>query len=182
MAVRGIDEREEKKSYGSIFVLGSVILVVLTLWSFWDDNITRRPWKAFQARFYRLDYQKAQVAYNEEDKKLQAEPAYQELTKKIAAVQTSLAKGETRKKLESLTQEETQAKVRFAELDQEIKFFKSELEEAWYDHDYAVQTGGNPKPALARIQALNKDKAKLFFLMIRRPPRSTLFPYTTLFR
>src|SRR5438552_11517896 len=84
MAVRGIDEREEKKSYGSIFVLGSVILVVLTLWSFWDDNITRRPWKAFQARFYRLDYQKAQVAYNEEDKKLQAEPAYQELTKKIA--------------------------------------------------------------------------------------------------
>ena len=34
MAVRGIDEREEKKSYGSIFVLGSVILVVLTLWSF----------------------------------------------------------------------------------------------------------------------------------------------------
>src|SRR5215471_14185630 len=29
-----------------------------------------------------------------------------------------------------------------------------------------------------------KDGAKLpfFFLMIRRPPRSTLFPYTTLFR
>src|SRR5258708_21273410 len=24
--------------------------------------------------------------------------------------------------------------------------------------------------------------ARLFFLMIRRPPRSTLFPYTTLFR
>ena len=161
MAVRGIDEREEKKSYGSIFVLGSVILVVLTLWSFWDDNITRRPWKAFQARFYRLDYQKAQVAYNEEDKKLQAEPAYQELTKKIAAVQTSLAKGETRKKLESLTREETQAKVRFAELDQEIKFFKSELEEAWYDRDYAVQTGGNPRLALARIDELNKEKSKL---------------------
>jgi len=161
MAVRGIDEREEKKSYGSIFVLGSVILVVLTLWSFWDDNITRRPWKAFQARFYRLDYQKAQVAYNEEDKKLQAEPAYQELTKKIATVQTSLAKSETRKKLESLTREETQAKVRFAELDQEIKFFKSELEEAWYDRDYAVQTGGNPRLALVRIDELNKEKSKL---------------------
>src|SRR5690606_42063605 len=26
------------------------------------------------------------------------------------------------------------------------------------------------------------DSAPLFFLMIRRPPRSTLFPYTTLFR
>src|SRR5574338_1330826 len=30
----------------------------------------------------------------------------------------------------------------------------------------------------------NKDPCRLcfFFLMIRRPPRSTLFPYTTLFR
>src|SRR5260221_2671101 len=26
------------------------------------------------------------------------------------------------------------------------------------------------------------DEKTLFFLMIRRPPRSTLFPYTTLFR
>src|SRR2546430_16267890 len=26
------------------------------------------------------------------------------------------------------------------------------------------------------------DLEKIFFLMIRRPPRSTLFPYTTLFR
>ena len=28
----------------------------------------------------------------------------------------------------------------------------------------------------------NKGKDTFFFLMIRRPPRSTLFPYTTLFR
>src|SRR3712207_7882602 len=28
----------------------------------------------------------------------------------------------------------------------------------------------------------NGERGVLFFLMIRRPPRSTLFPYTTLFR
>ena len=161
MAVRGVDEREEKKSYGSIFVLGSFLLVVLTLWSFWDDNITRRPWKRYQAQFYRLDYRKAQAAYNEEDKKLQADPAYQDLSKKIAAAQSSLAKGELRKKLDALSQEETRAQVRFTELDQEIKFLKSELEEAWYEHDHAVQTGSNPKAALAQIDELNKAKAKL---------------------
>ena len=65
MAVRGIDEHEEKKSYGSVFVLGSAILVALTLWAYWDDNITRRPWKQYQTQFYRLDYQKAQAAYDE---------------------------------------------------------------------------------------------------------------------
>src|SRR5690554_2921679 len=36
-----------------------------------------------------------------------------------------------------------------------------------------------PPTATKEIQYLN---AKVFFLMIRRPPRSTLFPYTTLFR
>src|SRR5436309_13909726 len=29
---------------------------------------------------------------------------------------------------------------------------------------------------------INSDTLVFFFLMIRRPPRSTLFPYTTLFR
>src|SRR5215813_6798100 len=29
---------------------------------------------------------------------------------------------------------------------------------------------------------LQRDDVDFFFLMIRRPPRSTLFPYTTLFR
>src|SRR5476649_1319447 len=32
------------------------------------------------------------------------------------------------------------------------------------------------------VEHLVKDLAAVFFLMIRRPPRSTLFPYTTLFR
>src|SRR5947209_9485270 len=39
----------------------------------------------------------------------------------------------------------------------------------------------------ARVRAYNTEmlhlvRADVFFLMIRRPPRSTLFPYTTLFR
>src|SRR2546425_871847 len=34
----------------------------------------------------------------------------------------------------------------------------------------------------AELQSLAYLVCRLFFLMIRRPPRSTLFPYTTLFR
>src|SRR5258708_24468688 len=36
--------------------------------------------------------------------------------------------------------------------------------------------------AVAGIGRLTKYPFVFFFLMIRRPPRSTLFPYTTLFR
>src|SRR2546423_13966444 len=35
---------------------------------------------------------------------------------------------------------------------------------------------------LPQVSATPPDILAFFFLMIRRPPRSTLFPYTTLFR
>jgi mono/diheme cytochrome c family protein len=161
MAERGIDQNEEKKSYGSVFLIGTALLVALSFWAFWDDNITRRPWKAVQARFYRLDYSKAKAAYDEEHKKLQADSNYQELSKKLAAAQASVYSGESRRKLNDLEKQETQATVRFKDLDQEVKFIKSELEEAWYEHDHAVQQKRNPEPYLKHIQELDKEKAKL---------------------
>src|SRR2546427_393058 len=54
-----------------------------------------------------------------------------------------------------------------------------------------VAAGGTALPPVGgaerekkRLKLRHKQKsyARLFFLMIRRPPRSTLFPYTTLFR
>src|SRR5580765_1027411 len=106
MAERGVDQKEEKKSYGSVFVIGVGLLVMLTLWAYWDDNISRRPWKGIQAQFYRLDYGKAKAAYAEEDKKLQADAKYQELAKKLSAFQSSLNSGEIGKKLKALQSEE----------------------------------------------------------------------------
>jgi cytochrome c1 len=161
MAVRGVDEKEEKKSYGSVFLLASALLVVVTLWSFWDDNFTRRPWKNFQANFYRLDYRKAKAAYAEEDKKIKADPAYQELAKKLKAEQNSLERGELAGKLKTLESEGKKADVRFGELDQQVKFIKSELEEAWYEHDHALQQGRPVKPYEEKIRELEQRQAKL---------------------
>ena len=159
MAERGVDQKEEKKSYSSVFVLGAGILAALSLWAFLDDNITRRPWKGFQAKFYRLDYSKAKAAYDEEDKKLQADEKYKELTQKLAAFESSLASGDIGKKLKALESEEARTSVRFQEVDQKVKDVKSELEEAWYEHDHAVQQKRNPQPYLDVIAGLDKKKA-----------------------
>src|SRR5215207_5109244 len=47
-----------------------------------------------------------------------------------------------------------------------------------------VRAVGHPRAGRRRLAAaeLAGQHPALFFLMIRRPPRSTLFPYTTLFR
>jgi len=161
MAERGIDPNEEKKSYGSIFLIGIALLVAFSFWAFWDDNITRRPWKNFQSRFYRLDYAKAQAAYDEENKKLQADANYQELSKKVAAARASVQEGELGAKLDALEAEEVRATVRFQEIDQEVKFIKSEQEEAGYEYDHAIQQKINPKPYQERLQELDKERAKL---------------------
>jgi len=161
MAERGVDQKEEKKSYGSVFVLGAGLLAALSLWAYLDDNITRRPWKGVQGRFYRLDYDRAVAAYNEEDKKLQADDKYRELAKKLADFQASLNSGDLGKKLKSLEREEARATVKFQEIDQKVKDVKSELEEAWYEHDHAVQQKRNPQPYLDVIADLDKKKALL---------------------
>lgn len=161
MAERGIDPKEEHKSYGSVFVIGAGLLVALSLWAYWDDNIARRPWKGVQANFYRLDYNKAKAAYDEEDKKLQADANYQELSKKLAAFRADLNDGELGRKLDALESEEKRATIKFQEIDQKVKDVKSELEEAWYEHDHAVQQKRDPKPYLEEIAELDKRKAQL---------------------
>src|SRR6266496_3997452 len=50
------------------------------------------------------------------------------------------------------------------------------------DQVEALQQPGGPRPPLGRRQMQQAAHKEFFFLMIRRPPRSTLFPYTTLFR
>ena len=161
MAERGFDPQEEKKSYGSVFLIGIALLVALSIWAFWDDNITRRPWKSFQSQFHRLDYNKAKAAYEEENKKLQDDPTYQELSKKLAAVEASMNEGELAQRLADLERQEAQAQIRFSEIDQEVKFIKSELEEAWYEHDHAIQQNRDPKPYLEHIRELDKEQARL---------------------
>src|SRR5450432_704972 len=47
---------------------------------------------------------------------------------------------------------------------------------------YTVVRATNPVRVLSQTPVFQAMIVLFFFLMIRRPPRSTLFPYTTLFR
>ncbi|MEE9567973.1 MAG: hypothetical protein V3W37_01185, partial [Candidatus Binatia bacterium] len=161
MAVRGVDVEEEKKSYASVFVLGAILLVFVGVWAVYDDNFTRRPWKKYQTEFYQLDYLKASAAYDEEDRKLEADSSYRELGNRLEAEKISLSGGELAKKLSEYRRSKIEADVRFTELDQEVKFIKSQLEEASFEYDHAVQTDIGIRPYEKRIEELNRKKAKI---------------------
>src|SRR6266487_1136701 len=48
--------------------------------------------------------------------------------------------------------------------------------------DRRLKTGRHAASSRPRLRNVRKSGLIFFFLMIRRPPRSPLFPYTTLFR
>ena len=54
MARREVDD--EKKSYSGVFLFAVGLLLVGSVWSVWDDAISRRPWKKYQAEFSMLAY------------------------------------------------------------------------------------------------------------------------------
>src|SRR5258707_1010933 len=54
--------------------------------------------------------------------------------------------------------------------------------EAFYDNPKAVRDYFSDMGRMILAAEARNANFSFFFLMIRRPPRSTLFPYTTLFR
>lgn len=161
MAVRGVDPNEEKKSYGTVFFVGSILLVVVSLWAVFDDNITRRVWKVHQTEFLRTDYGRAAAALAKEQERLSADPKYQELVKKREAELQSLASGEKGARLAELRELQQQVEVEYFDADQEVKFVKSELDEAWYEFDHAVQQDRDASPYKKHIEELLETQHSL---------------------
>src|SRR5216684_2955237 len=102
MARREIDD--EKRSYSGVFLLAVGLLLAGSIWAVWDDYVSRRPWKRYQASFYSLAYDKARNELMQEDQRLQADPAYQEAQVKLTAAHKEFSDGTTGKRLADLKQ------------------------------------------------------------------------------
>ncbi len=85
---------DEKRSYGALWLLCSLLLFVGALWAIADDNIFRRPWKRYQAEFNRLEIKRFEDAIAAEQGRLDADPAYQAAVKELARAKASVVSGE----------------------------------------------------------------------------------------
>src|SRR5882724_4931554 len=99
MARRDTEIDEEKKSRSVLFLLASVALLVTGIWAVWNDNISRRPWKLFQHESRDLEYRRAEDALAAEEKRLEADPQYQDLTQQLVSARQSLGEGETARQI-----------------------------------------------------------------------------------
>jgi mono/diheme cytochrome c family protein/cytochrome c2 len=153
----GLDPSEEGKSFSALFVLMVALLLVVSVWSIWDDNISRRPWKQYQVEFDHLAYQKYMQDAADEQKRLNADPEYQKDTKELAQAEADLASGATANKLADLNSQLTQLNVVADEKDQAVRFTKSYMTESWYDYNHALQENENPAKYKAQLDQLTAE-------------------------
>jgi mono/diheme cytochrome c family protein len=153
----GLDPIEEGKSFSALFVLMIALLLVVSIWAIWDDNISRRPWKEYQVEFDQLAYKKYMKDADGEQKKLNADPEYVKLNKELAEARRQLDSGETQRKLDDLKDREEKLKVTADEKDQAVRFTKSFLTERWYDYNHTIQEKGDPTEYWNDIQKLEKE-------------------------
>ncbi len=156
----GLDPTEEGKSYSALFVLMVALLLVTAVWSIWDDNISRRPWKEYQVKWDRLAYDKYMKDSDTEQKRLNADPEYQKVSKGLAAAEKELHSGATAAKLDELHAKLRELSVIADDKDQAVRFTKSFLTERWYDYNHALQANEDAAPYKNEIDRLNADLAK----------------------
>jgi hypothetical protein len=132
---------EEKRSYGALWLICSLLLFAGALWAIADDNIFRRPWKRYQAEFNRLEIKQIEDAIAAEQTRLDADPAYQAAVKALADARVSVTSGENARKLKDLQRALVDAQKADQSKDLNLRFVKSELEELRFKYDDALHAG-----------------------------------------
>ena len=79
---------DEETSYSFLFFVTSGALLFVTLWSFWDDEYSRRGYKQYQNEYFKSQYVRAEGNWKAADKNIASKE--QELINSLAQVDSQL--------------------------------------------------------------------------------------------
>ena len=143
----------EQRSLRILFFVSSMLFVLVTGWAVWNEGKTRRPWKAYQQEFNRLEHEQVARELAAERSKLEAPEVRTSLAKlqeDLKAAHARLVGPESVKAQQALTQRETE----YGEMNMKAQFIKSELDEALYwveDAIHRKQDSTGPRAKAAAI-------------------------------
>ena len=113
----------ESKSYSALFFILSGLLGLVTIWGFWSEMITRRPWKQIQQQFYQYEYEKTHAELE---------------NAKLALPELPTPQEPDAKELGRLTKEVRNAQVTLDEALQARKFRQSESDAINYKYQHSL--------------------------------------------
>ena len=136
----------EEKSYAVLFFILSALLGLVTIWGFWSEAITRRPWKGIQQQFYQYEYEKTKIELERAKKILPDIPEPEALD---------------RNKLNKLKNAVADAEVKREEALQERKFIQSESDAINYKYQHALHVAKGHDASSTGGHSVEKWKKKL---------------------
>ncbi len=152
---------EEKRSYAGTFALCAGALLALSLWALVDDLFLRRPWKKYQAELSRQEIDAAEAGIETERLALEQDAEYRELVARLAEAEQGLQQGEQARRRRDIEAAIGRSEVRLGELDQELRFVKSEIEEVRYRYDNALHHGKPTDDIQAVLDDLEARKSRV---------------------
>lgn len=127
-----------EKSYSWTFFLVSQVLVILALYSLYDEGVVRRPWKRYQEEFNAMQRQVAVQELAQLEKKFKdegGEAKLKDLELQLEKAQIALESDE----YESLRKKLKDEQIRYDDAELSIKFDKSILDNKFYEYKHALQ-------------------------------------------
>ena len=116
----------EEKSYAALFFILCGLLGLITIWGFWDETVTRRPWKKIQKDFYQYEYEKTKIALDRAKQDLPQIPEPEQLDdKRLSVLQKTVSN----------------AKIQLDDALQERKFEQSQSDAINYKYQLALHEG-----------------------------------------
>ena len=143
---------DEETSYSFLFFATSGALLFVTLWSFWDDEYSRRGYKQYQNEYFKSQYARAEDKWKEADKNIASKE--EELENSLRQVDSQLDDSD---EYQALLDEVLEAEIKLAEVEELKKFAGSQLDEAYYFYKKAMHEGENFDVQLAKVQRIEKE-------------------------
>jgi len=143
---------DEKTSYSFLFFLMSGALMLVTLWAFWDDEYSRRGYKAYQETYFQVEYDRAKAELNQVSQEVDAK--IEEIQNSVFSEEESLDKSDD---YLELTDQVFDAQVAYEDVKMDKKFAKSRLDEAYYYYKKAMHLDENYDVQLDTLHGIEKQ-------------------------
>ncbi len=155
MAARDFKPPEEKTSPVTFFVLG-ILMVVVTMWTVWDEVFTRRPWKDYQRRFNQYERQLVEKDLAKARKGSGAQVA--QIDVQIKSLEEKLAKDPD---LAALKANLEKVELETFERVQDFQFTKSEFDAAYFHHQEGIRRGQDVTVEAAHAEEIKQRMDRL---------------------
>jgi hypothetical protein len=145
-------EFDEHTSYSFLFFLIAGTTLIVTLWAFWDDEYSRRGFKAFQETFFKEQYAVAEAEWKKNNTEIEGtvKQINESLEKKINELKGTDSYVE-------LVEEVRLKQIALDETKEKQKFAGSRVDEAYYYYKKAMHEGENYDVQKATLHSLEDE-------------------------